>query len=41
MILGIGTDFIEKKRVEKIFKKYFIQNLDEDLTPNIHQDMKL
>ena len=22
MILGIGTDFIEKKRVEKILKKY-------------------
>ena len=22
MILGVGTDFIEKKRVEKILKKY-------------------
>ena len=22
MITGIGTDFIEKKRIEKVFKKY-------------------
>ena len=34
MILGVGTDFIEKKRVEKILKKYGNRFIDKILSDN-------
>ena len=34
MILGIGTDFIEKKRVEKILKKYGDRFINKILSDN-------
>ena len=40
MITGIGTDFIEKKRIEKIFKKYGNRFLNKILSETTNQSIK-
>ena len=40
MITGIGTEFIEKKRIEKVFKKYGNRFLNKILSETTNQSIK-